>query len=906
MALKMLYSNVNCYQNKSHLIKNIIEENGINCTAFVETKNNPNTNIKYRDWSVVTEHGNIINRNTRGGAIFQFHPGTYMRKENPPRTNNLSNNALHVSIPYLDDRLHIILVYVHNTSLIENTIFIKSKQFKYAILLGDFNPNRQKKTQIKDFLQTSNFTQVTTSPTFIMPNNRDTTPDLVFCTKNIRNNLINIEVIPDIGADHLSIILTLNTGTPVTQPPSIEKYNFNKADIEKINQEITAFLDSHADTPMTEELIENFNIKLSDIVTRNTPKNKHTFYLHELPPFIIRQIKIKRQLYREYQNNNRCNIFKAKINVFNKNIQQMIMQFKTHLWLKACEQIEQSKGRNYWQTVKKLSKYNKSNNTSSHIIENGQTLTTDTEKAEAFAQHFKKTYTTDNDPNFNAQNLRDVSNWYEDYFNLPANEHEEINNITGAEFATVLKKCKNTSPGIDNIPIGIIKKLNQRAHLFITESLNYCLKNSLFPQLWKTGVIITIPKPNTDHSKIENNRPITLLPSIGKLYERIIKSRLEEAVSAAIPIYQFGFVKGKSTLNALTTLVSNVEASKLSNKKTAALFLDIAKAFDSVWHRGLLYKLHQLQCPQHLLHTVKNFLHSRSLIVRSDSATSTSFSPQQGVPQGSPLSPLLYNIYCNDIYNSNQINKEFIDPSQYILQFADDTALISHKNNLEDTIESLQNSANNIMVWFNKWRLKPNPRKSQLIIFNHKITHQSPKIHLLNVEISPVQTAKYLGINIDNKLNFNHHLQQCKNKMTHRASHFRSITFKNQNIQVKQAAKIYKSICRPLIEYGHIILLNCKKSAIKKTKTAETSAIRRLTRIRHPANPLYNPPNTLLYNTTGITPIMTRTRELTKRFAIAQIENLQPLAIQPRQNINRKHKYPTHTTYQHLETMANE
>lgn len=111
MALKLLYGNVNSYKNKSYLIKMLIEDLPVNYTDFVETKNDPDTNIYYRDWTVITQHGNRINTNLRGGAIMQFNPAARLRKENPPRTNNPCNNALHGSIPFLNDRLHDLSTY---------------------------------------------------------------------------------------------------------------------------------------------------------------------------------------------------------------------------------------------------------------------------------------------------------------------------------------------------------------------------------------------------------------------------------------------------------------------------------------------------------------------------------------------------------------------------------------------------------------------------------------------------------------------------------------------------------------------------------------------------------------------------------------------------------------------------
>ena len=104
--------------------------------------------------------------------------------------------------------------------------------------------------------------------------------------------------------------------------------------------------------------------------------------------------------------------------------------------------------------------------------------------------------------------------------------------------------------------------------------------------------------------------------------------------------------------------------------------------------------------------------------------------------------------------------------------------------------------------------------------------------------IKPSSATKYLGINIDSKLNFNLHTKKVKSKTIARASHFRKITFKNKLIATKQASKTYKCICRPLLDYGHPILLNCNKPAKENIRIGETTALRRHTKIRHRNNPL--------------------------------------------------------------------
>ena len=167
--------------------------------------------------------------------------------------------------------------------------------------------------------------------------------------------------------------------------------------------------------------------------------------------------------------------------------------------------------------------------------------------------------------------------------------------------------------------------------------------------------------------------------------------------------------------------------------------------------------------------------------------------------------------------------------------------------------------------------------KSKLKIFNHTISERSPCINMYRQAIKPSSATKYLGINIDSKLNFNLHTKTVKSKTIARASHFRKITFKNKLIATKQASKIYECICRPLLDYGHPILLNCNNPAKENIRIAETTALGRLTKMRHPNNPLHNPSNALLYDETQVQPIIERAKMLSAKFARQHCDTISPL-----------------------------
>ena len=115
--------------------------------------------------------------------------------------------------------------------------------------------------------------------------------------------------------------------------------------------------------------------------------------------------------------------------------------------------------------------------------------------------------------------------------------------IDETEYFDIINQGKNTAPGHDHVTKNIIKQLDYRIHLYIIKIYEYCMKHCYFPEEWKMGTIVTIPKPNLDHIKPNNYRPITLLPVLGKNLEKIIKHRIHESIGHTIPCYQFNSIQ---------------------------------------------------------------------------------------------------------------------------------------------------------------------------------------------------------------------------------------------------------------------------------------------------------------------------------------------------------------------------
>ncbi len=209
--VKILYGNINSYKQKRYLINNTIENYQIDLALFVETKTKPEHNTSYRDWNMIKLNGNTTD-NTRGGSLVLCQPKLRMGKENAPTINNPLNECIHFTIPFHNEKLHIFLTYIHPKSKIEETILTKALQYKYAIIIGDFNVKsmKEKENQIKEFLKSNPYKKIETDPTYMMVNHPDTTPDLILHTDNITKNFSKPELIPDLGSNHLSLLFTFD------------------------------------------------------------------------------------------------------------------------------------------------------------------------------------------------------------------------------------------------------------------------------------------------------------------------------------------------------------------------------------------------------------------------------------------------------------------------------------------------------------------------------------------------------------------------------------------------------------------------------------------------------------------------------------------------------------------------
>ena len=266
-----------------------------------------------------------------------------------------------------------------------------------------------------------------------------------------------------------------------------------------------------------------------------------------------------------------------------------------------------------------------------------------------------------------------------------------------------------------------------------------------------------------DKQHIKNYRPVSLLPIRGKIFKRLIFNEKFIYFSTNKLIFknQSGFQPGNSCINQLLSITHEIFTSFDNGLEVRSVFLDISKAFDKVWHKGLIFKLKQNGISGKLYHILSDFLSNRKQKVVLNGQNSSWTNVHAGVPQGSILGPLLFLIYRNDLSDNLTSNAK---------RFADDTSVFSVVYNVNTSAKELNDWALIIVNdWAFQWKMSFNPDPSkqyQEIIFSRKSKRSThPPLVFNNNNFSQTYSQKHLSVILDFKLKFEEHLNNVLAKL---------------------------------------------------------------------------------------------------------------------------------------------
>ena len=353
--------------------------------------------------------------------------------------------------------------------------------------------------------------------------------------------------------------------------------------------------------------------------------------------------------------------------------------------------------------------------------------------------------------------------------------------------------------GFDGIGNRIIKSCCEGIHSFFTKFVNLSFALGQYPTVWKMANVVPIFKKGGPQLKI-NYRPVSLLPCLSKICERVVFIRLYNFLLEIGFLYKFqsGFRPCHSTVNQLLYIVHQIYCAFEAGKEVRVVFLDISKAFDKVWHTGLLKKLEALGVRNPLLQWFESYLENRMQRVVVEGQSSEWEKVGSGVPQGSVLGPLLFLIYINDLTDE-------LESCPFI--FADDTALFEVVDDPMDSGQLLNDDLTKISWWSDRWLVTMNPSKTRSMTFSNKRERLShPVLSMGGCDIEEVDIYTHLGLTLQNNMSWNSHIFSIYEKASKRLNLLKSLRFK---IDRSTLVCLYKSLIRPIMEYGDLIWDNC-------------------------------------------------------------------------------------------------
>lgn len=652
-------------------------------------------------------------------------------------------------------------------------------------------------------IQKNNYSVLSTgSPTY-WPARLNTLPDLLdfFIYSRIRTDLLSIVPSYDLSSDHSPIIATLKTRVNLKfHHPKLNYYKFKKVVECKTPSESEIKINSGPELNTYSNLLNDIitsSVKESEITNKTTNPNIISTVIRD-------KIREKRRLKAIYQRTLHRDD-KTNFNRASKKLKELLHKYEQE---RICDFItelgpNEDGEKSLWNLTRSIKRPKARN---PPISLQNSWLKSDKDKSEAFADHLEQQFSPFPGPNGD-EIERQVDATIP--MDLP------IRPFTITELNEEIKYLNNKkAPGFDNITSRMIKCLPDKTKFMILVIFNAILLIGEFPSIWKQSVIIMIPKPGKPDHLINSYRPISLIPTFSKLFEKLFKSRLVSIVS--IPNHQFGFRSGHSTIEQCHRFAHYIQSALQEKKYCCCVIIDIMQAFDRVWHAGLLYKIRN-SMPGPTFKIIKSYLSNRSFYVRYGQEKSAVKPIRAGVPQGSVLGPLLYTLYTADMD---------IDENGLTGTYADDTGFLCSNKSQEQAQRMLQGKLDKFEDWANQWRIQVSPEKSKSIIFTLRQKEQLSPLTLYGQPIPEFESIKYLGLHLDQKLNFKTHILKKKEQLNIIIGKYGWLVGRRSPLAIENKLLLYKSLIRPVWSYCCPIWSAASNSNIKKIQVIQNKFLR--------------------------------------------------------------------------------
>lgn len=701
-----------------------------------------------------------------------------------PRYRGIPGNSI---IPFIDQALR---VY----------------QMHEQVTVGDFNLQHQdwtgqeerashanQTTCLKETFQQKGLEQCVPVGTVTRPPDRidgvGTTIDLVWATEGVRHMLhhCGIQHNMDCDSDHLPIETIINATTP--QRPDETRRNYAAMDVQKLRSSIEQNLPRHSSMRTQAQLdtqTERIATAIAQAIDLATPQvrihNTYTRreYSREAAAAIRNVKKTRRKWQAQRDEESRQEYKAAKRQKANK-----IAKSNRDHHRERVAQVDSPEA--LWKLAKWVKNRDNTKPVFTPNIEyQGKTLQGWRQKAEAFAETF-----------FPPPPEVDLSDtWHFEYpqpVPCPEIAEEEVNEA-------IRLSAGDKAPGPDQTPNRVLKAVVDIISKPLQELFNACLRIQHCPQHFKHSTTVVIQKPGKpSYRGTKAYRPIALMNTVGKVLDSIIARRLQYYAEQyhLLPRNHTGGRKATSSEHALHLLMEKIHEAWRSNKVASLLLLDVTGAFDNVSHERLTHNLRKRHIHPTITGWIGSYLRDRTTEIRLSEGTTEPIPANTGIPQGSPLSPILYLFYNADLLDIG-------GPDDLVTGYIDDTSILVTGDTKTGNTETLRKIHEKAAEWARRTGSVFAPQKYEMVHFakGKKDLEPEAPLDLPTARVQPSKTARLLGVILDKKLSGLPHAERLRERATISIRGMQAIAGSTWGITLQQGVQLYKATILPKITYA--------------------------------------------------------------------------------------------------------
>nr|KAG5702244.1 hypothetical protein BaRGS_030599 [Batillaria attramentaria] len=491
------------------------------------------------------------------------------------------------------------------------------------------------------------------------------------------------------------------------------------------------------------------------------------------------------------------------------------------------------------------------------LLVNGQKTQTAKEKADALAETFAKASQTEHLP----PEMREYRRTEEQRFEKSENDGQAPSNgdLTLEELRTAIGSLgsQGKATGHDPISYQMIRHFPDRMVKVLLGFYQTCWDSGQIPKAWKKAVVVAIPKDGKPPHLPTSYRPVALTSHLGKVYERLVRDRLEYHLEkhGIIPLCQAGFRKGRGCMEHVARLTSEIKKAMVNKHSVVTTFFDIKRAFDTVWHAKLLDKLSSIGISGRLYQFVQAFLADRRISVRVGASLSDEHTLDMGVPQGSVIAPTLFSVMLHDI--EAKVGRPDIKMSLY----ADDLAIWTElptqlpgktafmKKLYERWRTKFQSCVDDIQGYMGQNGFQLSPEKTSLVVFSRTNgAKNAMSIQIGNVTIKPCSEAKFLGVTLNERLRWQPHISNLTAKAA-RSVNLIKILSAERWATPRSLIHLTNALVRSRLTYGCEAFFALSKAEYLKLERVKLAALKTAIVARKSAR------NDLVYQEAGWLPL---------------------------------------------------